>query len=65
MSPSVELQEAEPQPVAPGLLAHLMGERKHVRRNVETDRPGGLNGYLTGSCTGRSRRLSHQAWPAM
>jgi hypothetical protein len=42
MSPSVELQEAEPQPVAPALLDHLIDERKQVCRNVETDRPGGL-----------------------
>jgi hypothetical protein len=41
MSPSVELQEAEPQPAAPALLNHLIDERKHVCRNVKTDRPGG------------------------
>src|SRR5258708_33114021 len=42
MSPSVELQEAEPQSVAAALFDHLIDERKHVCRNVETDRPGGL-----------------------
>jgi hypothetical protein len=63
MSPSVELQEAEPQPVAPALLDHLIDERKHVcRKNVETDRTGGLE--IEDERAGRARCLIVRRAPA-
>src|SRR5258706_1009128 len=63
MSPSVELQEAEPLPVAPALLitsstsaSTFAGMSRPIALAVLRLR---MNGYLTVSCTGRSRRLSH------